>query len=216
MCGSPFLTTFYNCDCIEKKRREEEQAYRIKRKKQLYDLRIKDSGLPKLCVEKRFSIPEKSILIKDEDTGEPIDIREYAQIHAFINNLERNIKTGSSLFLPGNPGTGKTIILGEIGKLAIELEYEVRYFTASKIFNEKVDLSKLRFTFEPNKKAHKKYKSLRGKPYKGKRITNFQLAKYLADQGRTVIQMFFIKQVVDKITKQLQNAIRQNIDKTLK
>lgn len=144
--GKSFSVKFYKCGCLDKKRAEEEIEFRKKKAKQMESYRLQESGLPKLCIENSFSIPSKSILKIDEDTKEPIDIRDYEKIHRFMSNLSANIKKGISLFIPGNPGTGKTIILGELGKYAITLGFDVRYFTASKIINEKIDLARFRFT----------------------------------------------------------------------
>lgn len=146
MCGKEIKFPFYQCDCMDVIRKKQEEIEREAHKKRVLLERIKESRLPKISIQNRFLIPAKSVYKDDEDTKEPIEKKDYEKVHRYMLNIQSNIRKGVGLFMPGNLGTGKTIILGELGKLAIEAGFEVKYFTASKIVNEKIDIVRHRFT----------------------------------------------------------------------
>ena len=141
----PLTYWVYNCECQEKKQAKYDSDRKELEIASAVRSRLSISGLPKISIDQNFTIPKVSILETDPDTGEPIQRLDYEKINKYIDSIYVNIRTGQSLFMAGNCGTGKTIIMGEIGKKAISLGFDVRYFTASKIITDKPDLNKLRF-----------------------------------------------------------------------
>jgi DNA replication protein DnaC len=105
-----------------------------------YKFFLEKSNLPPRCLEKDYDIPTVPEIVKEELSEDYVKLMQYDKFHRYIDRLENNIRYGVSIFIPGNPGTRKTTYACEIGKRVLKLGRSVKYFTASMIPDEKINI----------------------------------------------------------------------------
>lgn len=137
--GTPLNVPEPTCDCRQKRQQQWDQEEQEKKDKAVYIMLLGDSNIPDWCKKKEYNIPDEDEY--QEDAQEEVVVQlEYRKFLRIKDNLPWHLKTYAGIFVPGNPGTRKTTYVCELGKQAMRVGKNVKYYQAAELITKKVNI----------------------------------------------------------------------------